>query len=149
MAGRLQRGDQKGKIFMCQACGSADLVHAVQSSRRRFLASAGAALAAVALASPAVAAKAKAPPPKPQNVLPPDAALDRLVKGNGRYVAGLSKRHDFKSEREPLVSGQNPYAGVLSCADSRIAPEYAFDTSRGDLFVVRVAGNFTNADNIA
>jgi carbonic anhydrase len=134
---------------MCQACGSTDLIHTVLPSRRRFLAFGGAVAAAIALASPAVAAKVKAPPPKPQNVVSPDAALDRLVKGNGRYVAGLSKRHDFKSEREPLISGQNPFASILSCADSRIAPEYAFDSARGDLFVCRVAGNFTNDDVIA
>jgi carbonic anhydrase len=41
------------------------------------------------------------------------------------------------------------YAAVLSCADSRIAPEYAFDSGRGDLFVCRVAGNFANDDTIA
>ena len=84
--------------------------------------------------------------PKPQNDIPPDAALDRLMKGNARYVEGVSRRHDFKSEREALVGGQNPFAGVLSCADSRIAPEYAFDSGRGDLFVCRVAGNFANDD---
>ena len=79
-------------------------------------------------------------PPKPQNVLSPDASLQRLIKGNERYVAGEARRHDFKHEREALVGGQNPYAGILSCADSRIAPEYAFDSGRGDLFVCRVAG---------
>jgi carbonic anhydrase len=79
----------------------------------------------------------------------PAAALDRLMKGNARYVEGVSRRHDFKSEREALVGGQNPFASILSCADSRIAPEYAFDSSRGDLFVCRVAGNFANDDTIA
>jgi carbonic anhydrase len=88
-------------------------------------------------------------PPKPQNVVSPDGALELLRKGNARYVDGVSKRHDFKHEREALVSGQNPYAGILSCADSRIAPEYAFDSGRGDLFVCRVAGNFANDDTIA
>ncbi len=71
------------------------------------------------------------------------------MKGNKLYVDGVSRRHDFKSEREALVGGQNPYAGILSCADSRIAPEYAFDSARGDLFVCRVAGNFANDDTIA
>jgi carbonic anhydrase len=88
-------------------------------------------------------------PPKAQNVVSPDGALNLLLKGNARYVEGMSKRHDFKHEREALVAGQNPYAGILSCADSRIAPEYAFDSSRGDLFVCRVAGNFANVDTIA
>ena len=71
------------------------------------------------------------------------------MKGNARYVEGVSRRHDFKAEREALVGGQNPYAGILSCADSRIAPEYAFDSGRGDLFVCRVAGNFANDDTVA
>src|SRR4029077_3370901 len=93
--------------------------------------------------------KKKKKPPKPQNVLSPDAALERLRKGNTRYVEGVSLRHDFKHEREALVGGQNPYAAILSCADSRIAPEYAFDSGRGDLFVCRVAGNFATEETIA
>jgi carbonic anhydrase len=88
-------------------------------------------------------------PPKPQNVLSPDAALDRLMKGNARYVDGSTRRHDFKSEREALSAGQNPFAAVLSCADSRIAPEFCFDSARGDVFVCRVAGNFASDDIIA
>ena len=99
--------------------------------------------AAVALAPQALAAKPKGPV-KPENVLSPDAALDRLMQGNARYVEGVSRRHDFKHEREPLSTGQNPFAAVLSCADSRIAPEYCFDTARGDVFVCRLAGNFAS-----
>jgi len=55
----------------------------------------------------------------------------------------------FIAEREALGLGQNPFAGVLSCADSRVGPEFAFDTRRGDIFVRRVAGNFANDDTIA
>ena len=77
----------------------------------------------IALAPQALMAKPKEPP-KPENVLSPDAALERLMQGNARYVDGVSRRHDFKHEREPLSRGQNPFAAVLSCADSRIAPEY-------------------------
>ena len=76
--------------------------------------------------------------PKPTNILTPEQALERLFEGNQRYIKGYSKRHDFIVERESLVQGQNPYAGILSCADSRISPEYAFDSGRGDLFVARV-----------
>ena len=47
------------------------------------------------------------------------------------------------------LGDKNPFASVLSCADSRIAPEYAFDAGRGDLFVCRVAGNFANDDTVA
>ena len=59
------------------------------------------------------------------------------------------KRHDFIAERPALALGQNPFAGILGCADSRVGPEYAFDTGRGDLFVCRVAGNFADANSIA
>jgi len=109
----------------------------------------GAASATGLLLASAAGAKETKPPPKPQNVLSPDASLARLQKGNGRYVDGLSLRHDFKHEREALAGGQNPYAAILSCADSRIAPEYAFDSGRGDLFVCRVAGNFATDEVIA
>src|SRR5260221_11672220 len=105
--------------------------------------------AASLLLTKAAGAKENKAPPKPENVLSPDAALKRLMKGNERYAEGESRRHDFKREREALVGGQNPFAAILSCADSRIAPEYAFDTGRGDLFVCRVAGNFANDDTIA
>ena len=103
----------------------------------------------VALLANAAGAKEMKAPPKTQNVLSPDASLERLLKGNTRYVEGVSLRHDFKHEREALAGGQNPYAAILSCADSRIAPEYAFDSGRGDLFVCRVAGNFANTESIA
>jgi carbonic anhydrase len=76
-------------------------------------------------------------------------ALKRLMEGNARYVGGTSTTHDFKAEREALVSGQNPFVAVLSCSDSRIAPEYAFDTARGDLFSIRVAGNFVTPEGLA
>jgi len=107
-----------------------------------------AASAGLMLASTAYAKDTK-PPPKPDNVISPDASLKRLMDGNTRYVDGVARRHDFKHEREALAGGQNPYAGILSCADSRIAPEYAFDSARGDLFVCRVAGNFANEDSVA
>jgi carbonic anhydrase len=133
---------------MCTTCELAEAVHAAGLSRRRFLASLSVAATGFAFADVTLAKDVKAPP-KPQNIVSPDGALELLQKGNARYVGGTSKRHDFKHEREALVSGQNPYAGVLSCADSRIAPEYAFDAGRGDLFVCRVAGNFANDDTIA
>ena len=117
--------------------------------RRDFLQHAGVAAVGAMFAGRALAADADKPPPKPENVLSPDAALLRLQEGNARYVDGLAKRHDFKAEREALAGGQNPFAAILGCADSRIAPEYAFDAARGDLFVVRVAGNFANVDAIA
>src|SRR6476620_7023150 len=133
---------------MCRLCDVNEAATSHTTSRRRFLSLAGGIAAGVALAPRAFAKDAK-PPPKPQNAISPAAALDRLMKGNGRYVDGVSRRHDFIHEREALAGGQNPFASILSCADSRIAPEYAFDSGRGDLFVCRVAGNFANDDTIA
>jgi carbonic anhydrase len=129
---------------MCQHCTDR-LPHSPALSRRNFLVMASAVAAGVARSGPGFA---KAPP-KPENILTPAAALERLEAGNRRYVEGVARRHDFRAEREALAKGQNPFAAVLGCADSRIAPEYAFDTGRGDLFVVRVAGNFATDDGIA
>jgi carbonic anhydrase len=117
-------------------------------ARRNVLKFAGAAAAALALGHTALAKEAKMPP-KPQNVLSPDAALERLMDGNKRYVEGLTKRYDLAREREALTNGQNPFAAILGCADSRIAAEFCFDTALGDVFVCRVAGNFANEDIIA
>ncbi|KJC37152.1 carbonic anhydrase [Bradyrhizobium sp. LTSP885] len=130
---------------MCQLCKAKA---PAQRSRRLFLAAAGGIAAGLAFGPQAFAKETK-PPPKPENLLSPDAALDRLMKGNARYVEGVSRRHDFKHEREALAGGQNPFAAILGCADSRIAPEYAFDSGRGDLFVCRVAGNFASDETVA
>lgn len=131
-------------------CNSALCSHAQPISRRRFLQST-AALALAATASAGLGTLTGAPahaanPPKPRNAIGPDEAIQRLKEGNLRYVSGVMQRHDFSHERKALAGGQNPYAAILSCADSRIAPEYAFDSGRGDLFVTRVAGNFVNDD---
>lgn len=131
---------------MCEMCRQHS-IHRFGPSRRSLLF--GAASGVGMLLANAAGAKEMKAPPKPQNVLSPDASLERLLKGNTRYVEGVSLRHDFKHEREALAGGQNPYAAILSCADSRIAPEYAFDSGRGDLFVCRVAGNFANTESIA
>jgi carbonic anhydrase len=133
---------------MCHLCDDRSRSLTVPVARRGFLKLAGSAALGVTTIRSSLAAPPKAQP-KAENVLGPDAALDRLMKGNRRYVDGVAKRHDFRHEREALTKGQNPYAAVLSCADSRVAPEYAFDAGRGDLFVCRVAGNLLNDDVIA
>ena len=122
--------------------------HAPLLGRRALLQLLPTALAGLVVAGRTGAAENIAPP-KPQNLLSPDTALDRLMAGNARYVGGTSTPHDFRHEREALAKGQNPFAAVLGCADSRIAPEYCFDTARGDLFVCRVAGNFASEEILA
>jgi len=130
---------------MCEMCRK-DSHHAFVPTRRNMLFGVAATSLFWTSASHAKGPKA---PPKPENVISPDASLKRLMEGNQRYVGGIARRHDFKHEREALVGGQNPYAAILSCADSRIAPEYAFDSARGDLFVCRVAGNFASNEMVA
>lgn len=76
--------------------------------------------------------------------------LDRLKAGNARFVEdNLDGKLQNSSRRENLVGGQQPYAIILSCADSRVVPELAFDTGLGELFVVRIAGNVANTSSMA
>src|ERR1700676_1710323 len=90
---------------MCETCRRNSSPR-FQFSRRHLLV--GAASTAGLLLAGAARAKETKPPPKPQNILSPDASLERLLKGNTRYVEGVSLRHDFKHEREALAGGQNP-----------------------------------------
>jgi carbonic anhydrase len=75
-------------------------------------------------------------------VVTADEALRRLVAGNERFLRGESRftgmRRDVLAR---LAKGQQPYATILGCADSRVVPELIFDAVLGELFVVRVAGN--------
>jgi carbonic anhydrase len=71
-----------------------------------------------------------------------EQALQKLLEGNARFVAGQSIHPDQTTERrQALAGGQNPFAIVLTCSDSRVAPELCFDQGLGDLFVIRNAGN--------
>jgi len=101
--------------------------------------------AALALAGPLIAAPT-GPPPKPDNAIGPDEALRRLMAGNARFATGRDRRHDLVRERALTAKGQNPYAAIVGCADSRVGPELVFDAGLGDLFICRVAGNFANDD---
>lgn len=71
------------------------------------------------------------------------------MEGNARYVANKPAYRDFSAGRAKRTRSQYPIAAVLSCADSRVAPEIAFDQGPGDLFLVRLAGNFANDDGLA
>lgn len=72
-----------------------------------------------------------------------DEALKKLLEGNERYVNQQMTASSFCDTRirDKLAKGQNPYAVILSCSDSRVPPELVFDKGLGELFVVRVAGN--------
>ncbi|MGV0952960.1 MAG: carbonic anhydrase [Fluviibacter sp.] len=79
---------------------------------------------------------------KHENILRPDEALERLMGGNARYLAGEDAPDSFQHQPGALAESQNPYACILGCADSRVSPEHCFDEGQGDLFVTRIAGNF-------
>ena len=94
-----------------------------------------AALAPITLAAQAV---------KPQAATP-EEALRLLRAGNERYrTAHLVHPHQSTERRIAISHGQHPFAQILACSDSRVAPEIIFDEGLGDLFVVRVAGNIVD-----
>ncbi|MBS1823402.1 MAG: carbonic anhydrase [Acidobacteria bacterium] len=111
----------------------------MRNSRRSFLLTASAALVAPTPTNlNAFAAPSKAAPPA-------DQVLKSMLDGNKRFASGASTHPrrtpaDFK----PLAAGQSPVACVVACADSRVTPEILFDLGIGELFVVRVAGNYVN-----
>jgi len=109
--------------------------------RRTFLQGA---LAAAALAT-ALPSTMQAMP----NAIAPSAALDRMMKGNARYIGNQMNLKDYSAGRAARSQAQYPIAGILGCADSRVSAEFIFDQDPGDLFVCRVAGNYMNVDILA
>jgi carbonic anhydrase len=86
-----------------------------------------------------------------QTNLSPDAALQELIAGNQRFAANqlTSFEHDLTVLKQQTVSKQEPFAAVLSCADSRVPAELVFDQTIGHIFVTRVAGNIVTPEIIA
>jgi carbonic anhydrase len=78
-----------------------------------------------------------------QSALTPDAALDAMMEGNKRFISGRLTHHeqDLTILKQHTEEKQEPFAAVLSCADSRVPVELVFDQSIGHIFVTRVAGN--------
>ncbi|MBO4206226.1 carbonic anhydrase [Micromonospora echinofusca] len=117
-------------------------------SRRSLLAAGGATaftVGAGVTAPQAAAAPLAAVAPVRPSVTSPDDALGRLVTGNQRFAAGCG-RHPRQTLEDVyrLAAGQHPFAVIVGCADSRVAPEVIFDQGLGDLFDNRVAGNIVD-----
>jgi len=70
----------------------------------------------------------------------------RLKEGNARFVSGRTIHCDLRAQVRETASGQAPFAAILGCMDSRVPPELVFDQHLGDIFSVRIAGNFVNTD---
>jgi carbonic anhydrase len=110
----------------------------------------GAAALLAASAFPLTRARSEtAAPAQVANAIPPAEALDMLMKGNARYAANEPVEKDFSVGRAARAEAQYPIAAILGCADSRVSPELLFDQGPGDLFVVRLAGNFLDDDGFA
>lgn len=83
-------------------------------------------------------------------VIDGEAALKQLMDGNARFAQGEEINPDRdKAARGKTAASQRPMAIILSCADSRVAPEILFDAGVGDLFVIRLAGNTLTAEGQA
>ena len=80
-----------------------------------------------------------------------DEALQRLLDGNARFVAGkpnVRQTSDLIERRRALVQEQKPFAVILGCSDSRVPPELVFDVGLGDIFVIRTAGEVVDAIDV-
>jgi len=130
----------------CSGAGCCDTGQAQAGglSRRGFLCSA----VAGSLVTLAGGALTTARPAFAQSTLTPDAALKEMMDGNQRYITGQlrSPNEDLSILKAKTAEKQEPFAALLSCADSRVPVEYVFDQSIGHLFVVRVAGNIASAE---
>ena len=117
------------------------------SSRRRFLQIGVTGAAAGLLSGLELTAPLQA---RAQSTLSPDAALNDLMDGNKRFTSGklTSHEHDLAILRQHTEEKQEPFAAVLSCADSRVPVELVFDQSIGHIFVTRVAGNVVTPELI-
>jgi carbonic anhydrase len=79
-------------------------------------------------------------------MMTPDKALMMLKEGNRRFIEDQLFRRDLKAQVTGTSAGQFPFAVVLGCIDSRVPPELVFDLGIGDIFSIRIAGNFINED---
>jgi len=84
--------------------------------------------------------------PARQQDVSPDQAIERLMAGNARFVAGRTVNCDLMEQVKATAKGQAPFAAVVGCIDSRVPPELVFDQRIGDIFCARIAGNFVNTD---
>lgn len=81
-----------------------------------------------------------------QDAISPAKALELLQEGNQRFIAKQQVERDLNLQVDQTSTGQFPFATVLSCIDSRVPAELVFDQGIGDIFSVRIAGNFVNTD---
>jgi carbonic anhydrase len=117
-------------------------------SRRLFCGCLAAGLSAVAVGAHAQSQECTVFTPDRQKAISPDDAIARLKAGNERFSVGKSVNCDLLTQVKQTADHQSPFAAIVGCIDSRVAPELVFDQRIGDVFCARVAGNFANTDII-
>ena len=81
-----------------------------------------------------------------QLLMTPDSSIQTLKEGNARFTSNKAVERDLLEQVEDTSTGQYPFATVLHCVDSRVSAELVFDQGIGDIFSIRIAGNFVNED---
>jgi len=81
-----------------------------------------------------------------QAAMTPELSLQALKDGNQRFINATQVVRDLNAQVDATSNGQYPFATVLHCIDSRVSAEHVFDQGIGDLFSIRIAGNFVNED---
>jgi len=142
----MSNGLRVGAPCACASCSIESAPHEADADlgRRGFLRNA----IASTVVGMAGATVARSRPASAQSTMTPEAALKAMMDGNQRYVAGQlqSFDEDLSILKAKTAEKQEPFAAVLSCADSRVPVELVFDQSIGHLFVVRVAGNIATPE---
>ncbi|MFA4929523.1 MAG: carbonic anhydrase [Patulibacter sp.] len=123
---------------MSQPSPSRSVPEAERLSRRGLLGAGAVAAAGAAGLSALGPTTAGAASPRPRT---PDGALKALLHGNARYRRNAWSRKDYSPVGEAQPTAQEPFAAVLTCADSRVSPPLIFDVERGNIFAAHVAGN--------
>ena len=126
----------------------------IDTDRRKFMKKAGGSLMAVAAGSSLTLATvrayaentAKTQTKQSQADMTPQKALKKLNNGNSRFVHGKMKKRNLMKQVRATADGQYPFAAIVGCIDSRASNELIFDQGIGDIFSVRIAGNFVNDD---
>ncbi|NDB03060.1 MAG: carbonic anhydrase, partial [Flavobacteriaceae bacterium] len=88
----------------------------------------------------------KAQTKQTQSEMTPDTAIEALKEGNLRFQKNNPVNRDLLEQVDDTATGQYPFATILSCIDSRVSSELVFDQGIGDIFSIRIAGNFVNED---
>lgn len=147
-SGKCEKNDQETDLR--HVCSAETFMSDKDSSRRQFLQMATVGTLAGLITAAGIEFAAPLPA-LAQSKLSPEEALKELMAGNRRFASGrlTAHEHDLAILKQNTIEKQEPFAAVLSCADSRVPVELVFDQTIGHIFVARVAGNVVSPEIIA